>query len=69
MFEVQTNTMCDGWINCWTDTDEDNVETKITYETHDLAMSAIHEFFSVLYRYGMGHTYDIEDYRVVPVDA
>jgi hypothetical protein len=69
MFEVQTNTVCDGWINCWTWTDWDNVEAPQLFDTHDLAMAAIHEFFADLYRAGMGHAYDIEDYRVVPADA
>jgi len=66
-YEVQTHTMCDGWINCWSETDEDNVDTLQTFSTRDEAEAAIHEFFADLYRAGIGQQYDMEEYRVVRI--
>ena len=67
LYEVQTHTVCDGWINCWTwvDTDCDDVETPQTFETYEEAEAAIYEFFADLARAGMASMYDLDDYRVV----
>lgn len=65
-YEVQTYTVCDGWINCWTDT-KDEEEVPATFETHDLAQAAIYEFFADLARGGMAQMYDMDQYRVQPV--
>lgn len=66
-YEVQTHTMCDGWINCWTETDEDDVETLQTFETYEEAEATIYEFFADLARAGMASMYDLGDYRIVEV--
>jgi len=74
-FEVQT-CFGDHWENCWSeDVPGDHIgdgETKTvmqTFETHDLAMAAIYEFFADLSRAGMAQSYLLEDYRVVRTDA
>jgi len=61
-FEVQTYTICDGWVNCWCDEDE-----PAYYDTHDGAQAAIFEFFADLSRAGIVQAYRLEDYRVRPV--
>jgi len=63
MFEVQTNFM-GRWENCWTEDDEPQY-----FDTHDLAMAAIYEFFADLSRAGMAQSYQLEDYRVVRTNA
>ena len=63
-YEVQTHTLCDGWINCWTI--EDNTEY---FATEQEAQDAIYEFFADLSRAGLSAAYRLEDYRVVRTDA
>jgi len=41
-YEVQTDTLCDGWVNCWTVTDE-NGERPDTYDTEAEAQAEIDE--------------------------
>jgi hypothetical protein len=61
-FEVQTLTICDGWINTWTSDDEPQY-----FETEAEAFHAIGEFFEDLARANMAEDYDVEDYRVVEI--
>jgi hypothetical protein len=69
MFEVQTYTICDGWINCWTDGDGN----KIRYKTEQEAQADIAEFLDDInteIQLGLraeDEGYDEEEYRVVPV--
>jgi len=60
LFEVQTYTLCDGWVNCWTIEDE----KKEYFDTEQEAEDAICEFFADLGRAGMAQAYDKEEYRV-----
>jgi len=60
-FEVQTY-FHGYWENCWTVDDEPQY-----YDTHDEAMADIYEFFADLSRAGIAQSYQLEDYRVVPV--
>jgi hypothetical protein len=39
-FEVQTYTICDGWVNCWMVGDDDELET---FATEAEALAAIAE--------------------------
>lgn len=60
-FEVQTNTVFDGWVNCWHEDDG-----LVYYETREQAQAAIDEFFEDLPA-EMADSYTRDDYRVVPV--
>jgi hypothetical protein len=64
-YEVQTYTLCDGWVNCWTD---DN-EAPVTYPTREEAEAAVTEHLedvAAAVRAGdMAEEYRREDYRVV----
>lgn len=38
MFEVQTYTICDGWVNTWHEYDDDNNEVPILFDTFEEAL-------------------------------
>lgn len=66
-YEVQTYTVCDGWVNCWSD-DEDKpttfateleAETAITEHLADVAEAVLCG--------EMAEEYSRDDYRVVPI--
>lgn len=65
--EVQTFTLCDGWINCWSD----EAEQPITYATEQDARAALDEYLAdqaEAVRCGeMLETYARSDFRVVPI--
>jgi len=44
LFEVQTFTLCDGWINCWSVSDERGTRPE-TFSTQAEAQAEIDEFF------------------------
>ena len=41
MFEVQHYTLCDGWINCWSEEDENGVMIPSIYRTYTEALDAL----------------------------
>ncbi len=59
-YEVQTNTVADGWINTWFDDG-----TATDFMTAGQAQAAIDEFFSDLTDSDMIDGYDRNDYRIV----
>lgn len=59
MFEVQTYTVFDGWINCWEYND-----CPLTFGSKEEAQAAIDEFFNELPDYMAVH-YTRDDYRIV----
>ena len=44
-FEVHTWTLCEGWVNCWTVTDEHGNEQPDSYQTIETAQAEIDELF------------------------
>lgn len=60
IYEVQTETFCDGWVNCWTEDEE-----PLTFPSAEKAQEAIDEFFDDLKDAGMADDYDRDDYRVM----
>jgi hypothetical protein len=61
-YEVQTYTLCDGWINMWTEDD-----TILTFDTHEGAEIALKEHLEDLAQFvKIGHLQDFnpEDYRI-----
>ena len=63
MYEVQTYTMFDDWINCWK---ED--EQPLIFLTAAAAYRALAEFWEDLIESGMADKYQPEDYRVVTIE-
>lgn len=78
-YEVQTWTLCDGWINTWSIIEEagDNIFTDIpeTFPTREEAQQALNEFlFDIQSEIDTGQRsadegYDAEDFRIVQVAA
>lgn len=66
-YEVQTLTICDGWVNTWTS--DGDPEYFATYEEAEFAL---HEFLADMREareYGdIKDDYDAEDYRIAKVD-
>jgi|CXWL01.1.fsa_nt_gi hypothetical protein len=76
-YEVQTWTLCDGWINTWSIIEEagDNIFTDIpeTFPTREEAQQALDEFLSDIQseidtgQRSADEGYDAEDFRIVQV--
>ncbi len=68
-YEVLTYMICEGWINCWTITDEKGNSQPVTFSTIENAQAEIDEFFkdiqdAVLSGNMEDDCYDREDYRI-----
>ena len=70
-FEIQTYTLCEGWVNTWTIENEDGSSEKEYFNTSLEALECLKEFFEdVLQDFNEGNLdsiYDKEDYRIVEV--
>jgi len=66
-YEVQTNTVCNGWINCWHDNDE-----YLYFDTKEEAQAEIDDFIETM-EIGVAEgylsiAYTPDDYRIVEVE-
>ena len=62
-YEVQTYTLCAGWINIWTE----GLDTLVTFDTYDEAQKELQDFLIELANaVQAGHLDDFspEDYRI-----
>ena len=64
IYEVQTNTFADGWVNCWNEEFEGE-SIPITFDSASMAEAELEDFFHSMKDAGMD--YDIADYRIVGV--
>ena len=68
-YEVQTYTICDGWINTWSIEDENGTRPE-TFNTQKEAQTALKEFFADLQaeidagERAQDEGYDPDDYRI-----
>ena len=66
-FEVETWTLCDGWINCWSD---DN-EVPLVFSSYDEAKKELGDFLfdqkETVEHGDMAEEYSEDDYRIVEV--
>lgn len=80
VYEVQTWTLCDGWINTWGISEEavggpgeDNILTDTprwqTFPTKEEAQQVLDEFLSDIRAEIHDEGYEAEDYRIVQVAA
>jgi len=77
LYEVQTYTLCDGWLNTWTISEKVSrntyTETLETFSTREQAQQALDEFLSDIQeeiaagQRGVDEGYDRDDYRVAEV--
>lgn len=74
-FEVQTWTLCEGWVNTWTTWDGDNVhdEMPTTFFTQEAAQEALDEYLADIKQAvadgDMAEEYNPEDFRIVKAFA
>ena len=73
-YEVHTWTLCQGWINCWTVT-ENGHEVPDTYPTIEAAQIEIDDMFDEIERQiksgerGPDDGYNRDDYRIYDVHS
>ncbi len=69
-YEVHTWTLCDGWVNCWTVTDDNGIEQTDGYPTINAAQLEIDEIFADMEAEikagdrALDESYDRDDYRI-----
>lgn len=63
-FEVETHTVCEGWVNCWSVSDE-NGSAPQTFATKEEAEKELADFLND----AADMDYDRADYRIVRVTA
>jgi hypothetical protein len=67
-YEVQTYTLCGGWINIWTEDDN----TLVTFDTFEAAQAALDQYLAdSAYAVKAGDLEEVcpEDYKIVEVTA
>lgn len=66
-YEVQMNTLCDGWTNVWSEDDK-----PMTFGSRKAAQAEIDEFLSdvadAVRRGDMSDSYDPDDFRIVELE-
>ena len=74
-YEIQTFTLCDGWVNTWTVHHEDGTSEPETFSTEKEAQAALDEFFAdIQEEIDAGQRepyegYDREEFRIMPAGA
>ena len=70
-FEVQHYTLCDGWINTWSDYDEDGNETPSTYDSFEDALNELDSFLDdeqeAFEEGNIESPYDRDEFRIAEV--
>jgi hypothetical protein len=64
-YQIETYTLCGGWVNIWTDDD-----VPVIFDTYAAAQAELADFLGELaYAVKVGHLddYNPEDYRIVEV--
>lgn len=75
VFEIQTFTLCDGWVNTWTVHHEDGTSEPERFATKAEAEAALDEFFAeIAEEIALGireadNGYDVEDFRIVALPS
>lgn len=71
-FEVQHYTLCDGWINTWSDYDEDGNEKPSTYDSFEDALNELDSFLDdeqeAFEEGNIESPYDRDEFRIVEVE-
>lgn len=68
-YEVQTYTLCAGWINIWTD---NLADTLVTFDTFEAAQAALDQYLAdSAYAVKAGDLDEVnpEDFKIVEVTA
>jgi len=72
IYEVQTRTICDGWVNTWHEYDEDNNEIPMQFDSFEAALMELDNFiddYQDAYEAGdIESPEDRDNYRIVQVN-
>jgi hypothetical protein len=70
-FEVHMYTLCDGFINCWSDIDDNDVESPSTYPTRLAATIELRSFLNEIRQAVLDgdieEAYPLSDFKVVEI--
>jgi len=70
-YEVQHYTLCDGWINTWSDYDEDGNETPSTYDSFEDALNELDSFLDdeqeAFEEGNIESPYDRDEFRIAEI--
>ena len=58
LYQVETSTLCDGWVNCW----QDAAGLPLVFTSEKQAQQELSEFLSELAEEGIEHSPD--DFRI-----
>lgn len=67
IWEVQTYTLCDGWVNTWTEND-----VPVTFDTYEAAKAEFDQYWAELQQAvedGEIEPYDEDEFHIVAVEA
>ena len=71
-YEVQHYTLCEGWINTWSDYDEDGNETPSTYDSFEDALNELDSFLDdeqeAFEEGNIESPYDRDEFRIAEVE-
>jgi len=71
-YEVQHYTLCDGWINCWTTTDKDGVESPSIFNTYTQALDALTDFLAeeheAFVEGNIDSMYEADEFRIMEIE-
>jgi hypothetical protein len=62
-YQIETFTLCDGWVNAW----RDDSTTPVTFTSYDEALKELNEYFSELnedVQNGFIDDYNMRDFRI-----
>jgi len=70
-YEVQHYTLCDGWVNTWSDYDEDGNETPSTYDSFEDALNELDSFLDdeqeAFEEGNIESPYDRDEFRIAEI--
>jgi len=70
-YEVQENTICDGWVNTWHEYDDDNNQTPLMFDSYGEAFEELQgNIYDMHKAWNMGDISikeDIANFRIVEV--
>ena len=70
-YEVQTYTICDGWMNCWSIEDESGGCSPMIFRTYTEALEELSDFLADQHEAftngAMEDAYDPHDYRIMEI--
>lgn len=75
VFEIQTFTLCNGWVNTWTVHHEDGTSEPERFASNADARAALHEFLTeITEEIAIGirdpeFGYDADDFRIVALNS